>query len=168
MKGIATLWGLGHAGFAPGTLGSLAALPLGWVLHGLGGFPLLLAGFVAVCVLGVLSIRGDAGFEADASEVIVDEAAGQLLALFPLSLGLWLRGTEPWLSGGGAAWLFPWPGWVGAFVMFRLFDIWKPGPIGALERLPGAWGVMADDLGAGLAAALVVALAAAIAHGWLM
>lgn len=130
------------------------------MLHGLGGFPLLLAGFAAVCALGVISIQGDAGFEADASEVIVDEVAGQLLALFPLSLGLWLRGTDPWL--------FPWRGWVGAFLMFRLFDIWKPWPISALERLPGAWGVMADDLGAGLAAALVVALAAAIAHGWLM
>ncbi|MEO1688371.1 MAG: phosphatidylglycerophosphatase A [Pseudomonadota bacterium] len=159
MRALATLWGLGALVPAPGTFGSLAALPLGWVLHGLGGFPLLVVGFLAVCVAGWLAIRGAPIWEADASEVIVDEVAGQLLALFPLSLGLWLRGTEPWL--------FPWPGWVGAFLAFRLFDIWKPWPINALERLPGAWGVMADDLLAGLFAALLVALADAVAHGWL-
>ena len=51
--------------------------------------------------------------------------------------------------------------------MFRLFDIWKPGPVGAAERLHGAAGVMADDLVAGAVAALLVTAAAAVAHGWL-
>ena len=48
----------------------------------------------------------------------------------PLSLGLWLAGAPPAL--------FPWPGWVSAFVLFRLFDIWKPGPVGWADRREGA------------------------------
>jgi phosphatidylglycerophosphatase A len=159
MRGLATLWGLGRIGPAPGTLGALAALPLGWLLHWLGGFPGLAAGTVAVTLAGHAAIRSylPKGGAADPQEVIVDETAGQLLALWPLSAGLWLAGAAPHL--------FPWPGWVGAFVLFRLFDIWKPGPIRRLEALPGATGVMADDLGAGAAAALCVALLAALAHG---
>ena len=91
--------------------------------------------------------------------MIADELAGQMLALAPLSLGLFLAGAP--------AHVFPWPGWVGAFVMFRLFDILKPPPVSTAERLPGALGVMADDLVAGLMAAIVVTIAAAVAHGWL-
>ncbi|MEM6745526.1 MAG: phosphatidylglycerophosphatase A [Pseudomonadota bacterium] len=160
MRGVATLWGLGARVPAPGTWGSAAALPLGWVLHGLGGFPLFLAGAAAVCGWGWWSIRGNAAHEADASEVIVDEAAGQLVALAPLSLGLWVMGA--------AAWVWPWPGWVGAFLAFRLFDIWKPGWVGRAEALPGATGVMADDLVAGAFAALAVTAAAAVGHAWLI
>jgi len=93
----------------------------------------------------------------DESAIVIDEVAGQWIALWPLSLGLTHAGVDPWL--------FPWPGWVGAFLAFRLFDIWKPGPIGWADRQPGATGVMLDDLIAGLAAAVVVAVAAGIAHG---
>lgn len=57
-----------------------------------------------------------------------------------------------------------WPGWVTAFLAFRLFDIWKPGPIRRAEGLAGGWGVMADDLLAGLAAAIVVVTAGALFH----
>jgi phosphatidylglycerophosphatase A len=69
---------------------------------------------------------------------------------------------------GAAPSLFPWPGWVGAFVMFRLFDIWKPWPISWADRRPGAAGVMLDDVLAGVMAALVVTAAAAVSHGYLM
>ena len=162
LAGFATLWGLGRLRPAPGTIGSLAALPLGYVLHLAGGFPLFLAGFLAVTAAGwaatAAHLRAHPGRD-DPPEVIADEVAGQLLALVPLSLGLWMAGV--------ATHVFPWPGWIGAFLTFRLFDIWKPWPISRLERLPGAAGVMADDLAAGLAAALLVTLAAAISHGWL-
>ena len=63
--------------------------------------------------------------------------------------------------------MFPWPGWVAAFLLFRAFDILKPPPVSTAERLPGALGVMADDLVAGLISAILVTAAAAIAHGWL-
>ena len=155
---IATMGGLGRLP-APGTVGSAATLPIGFALHWAGGFPLFLLGLLAVTALGWWAtaehLKATGG--EDPPEVIIDEAAGQLIALLPLSLGLWLAG----LPGH----VFPWPGWVGAFLLFRLFDIWKPWPISRLERLPGASGVMADDLAAGAAAAVLVAAAAAVAHG---
>jgi phosphatidylglycerophosphatase A len=159
VKALATLWGLGRIGPAPGTLGALAALPAGYALHALGGFPLLAAGTLAITLAGFLAVRAlvPGGAAADPQEIVVDEVAGQLLALWPLSAGLWWAGVP--------GHVFPWPGWVAAFVLFRLFDIWKPGPIRRLESLPGAWGVMADDLAAGAAAAVCVALLARIAHG---
>lgn len=156
---IATFGGVGLIRPAPGTWGSAAALPLGWVLHGLGGFPLLALATLAVAALGWWAARAEeaATGSHDESAIVIDEVAGQWIALWPLSLGLNHAGVDPWL--------FPWPGWVGAFLAFRLFDIWKPGPIGWADRQPGATGVMLDDLIAGLAAALTVAVAAFIAHG---
>ncbi|MFZ5786292.1 MAG: phosphatidylglycerophosphatase A, partial [Acidobacteriota bacterium] len=79
--------------------------------------------------------------QSDPGPVVIDEVAGQWLALAllvaaqprPLSLGLV----------------------AGSFLLFRLFDVVKPWPIGRLERLPGGWGILADDLAAGLAAGLV-------------
>jgi phosphatidylglycerophosphatase A len=144
---------------APGTWGSLAALPVAWLLHGLGGFPLLLGATLAAFVAGLWAVSRETAAQADPdpSEIVIDEVVGQWIALWPLSAGLWVAGAAPWT--------FPWPGWVGAFLVFRLFDIWKPGPIGALDRLAPPWGVMLDDAAAGLAAALLVAAAAWIAHG---
>ena len=156
---IATFGGVGLIRPAPGTWGSAAALPLGWVLHGLGGFPLLALATLAVAALGWWAARAEeaATGSHDESAIVIDEVAGQWIALWPLSLGLNHAGVDPWL--------FPWPGWLGAFLAFRLFDIWKPGPIGWADRQPGATGVMLDDLIAGVAAALTVAVAAFIAHG---
>lgn len=156
---VATVGGIGMLRPAPGTWGSAAALPLGWLLHGLGGFPLLALATLAVAALGWWAATAEerATGAHDGSEIVIDEVAGQWIALWPLSLGLSHAGVDPWL--------FPWPGWVGAFLAFRLFDIWKPGPIGWADRQPGATGVMLDDLIAGFAAALVVAFAAFIAHG---
>ncbi|MBL9058772.1 MAG: phosphatidylglycerophosphatase A [Mangrovicoccus sp.] len=156
---IATFGGVGLIRPAPGTWGSAAALPLGWVLHGLGGFALLALATLAVAALGWWAARAEeaATGSHDESAIVIDEVAGQWIALWPLSLGLNHAGVDPWL--------FPWPGWVGAFLAFRLFDIWKPGPIGWADRQPGATGVMLDDLIAGLAAAILVAFAAIIAHG---
>ena len=59
----------------------------------------------------------------------------------PLSFGLWHAGAPPAL--------FPWPGWVGGFLLFRLFDIWKPWPVSWADRRKGPTGVMLDDVLAG-------------------
>ncbi len=161
-RAIATLFGVGNLRPAPGTWGSAAAVPLAWGLHGLGGFPLFGAATVGVFFLGWWAIaRATAGqADHDPSEIVIDEVAGQWLALWPLSAGLWFAGADPWL--------FPYPGWVGGFLLFRLFDIWKPGPIGWADRMHTPLGVMLDDVIAGLFAAIVVAGSAAIAHGLLL
>lgn len=157
---IATGFGLGHLPKAPGTWASAATIPLVWVLHMAGGFWLVLP-VTLVAIWGGLWAVAQVltGQDDDPSEVVIDEIAGQMIALWPLSLGLTLAGT--------AAHVFPWPGWVGAFVLFRLFDILKPPPVDMAERLGGPVGVMLDDIVAGTIAAVLVFLAAGISHGWL-
>ena len=159
---LSTLFGLGRAvPKGAGTVGSLVAIPLGFALHWAGGFPLFAAGLVLVTALGWMGtgryLEGAASD--DPGEVIVDEVAGQMVALIPLSLGLWLMG----LPGH----IFPYPGWVGGFLLFRFFDIVKPWPVSRAERLPGAAGVMMDDLVAGAIVAVITTLGAAVAHGWI-
>jgi phosphatidylglycerophosphatase A len=155
----------GYVGFLPGaagTWGSLVALPLGYLLHLIGG-PLLLALAILVAYgLGLWATRVET-FEQenlDPSHIVIDEVVGQWIALLPLSAGLWFAGAPPEL--------FPWPGWVAAFVFFRIFDIWKPGPVGWADRRKGPTGVMLDDVFAGVLAAGAVTLLAGIAHGGLM
>jgi phosphatidylglycerophosphatase A len=160
-RAIATFGYVGCIPGAPGTWGSLAALPLGYGLHWLGGFPLLALATLVVFALGLrattAATRGQP--DHDPSEIVIDEVAGQWIALMPLSLGLWLAGAAPHV--------FPWPGWVGAFVLFRAFDILKPWPVSLADRRPDALGVMLDDVLAGLYAAGCMTLMAAVAHGWL-
>lgn len=157
---IATGLGLGLLPGAPGTWASLAALPLAALLHRGGGFPLLLAATLAVLAAGLWAVAEETRGrdEADPAEIVVDEIAGQWIALFPLSAGLWVMGAAPHV--------FPWPGWVGAFLLFRFFDILKPPPVRWADRMKSPLGVMLDDVLAGLLAALVVLIAAAVAHGW--
>ncbi len=156
---VATFFGVGLLPWAPGTWGSAAAIPAAWVIHGLGGFPALLLASVAVTFVGwwatAAATRGKENH--DPGEIVIDEVAGMWVALLPLSAGLWQAGVDPWV--------FPWPGWVGAFVLFRVFDILKPGPIGWADRMHTPLGVMLDDVLAGFAAAIGVALLAYIAHG---
>jgi phosphatidylglycerophosphatase A len=160
-RAIATFGYVGLIPGAPGTWGSLAALPAGYALHWLGGFPLLALATLAVFALGLRATAAAtrAGGHHDPSEIVIDEVAGQWIALMPLSLGLWLAGAAPHV--------FPWPGWVGAFVLFRAFDILKPWPVSWADRRADALGVMLDDVVAGVMAAAVVTLLAAVAHGWL-
>ena len=158
---IATWFGAGLLRPAPGTWGSLAALPLVWLLHVLGGFLLVALATVAVFLLGwwvsVIETRGAA--DPDPSEIVIDEVAGMFLALWPVSLGAQFAGVDV---------LRLWPGWVVAFLAFRLFDIWKLGPIGWADRMHTPLGLMLDDILAGLFAAVVVIAAAGVAHGVLM
>ncbi|MCU4651863.1 phosphatidylglycerophosphatase A [Roseibacterium sp. SDUM158016] len=154
---VATLAGIGYLRPAPGTWGSLVALPLAWAVHVLGGFWLFAAATVAVTVVGWWAVARETAGRADKdpSEIVIDEVAGQWIALWPVSYGAVFAGV---------GFLDLWPGIVTAFLAFRVFDIWKPGPVGWADRQEGAMGVMADDLIAGWMAALVVAVAAVVAH----
>lgn len=156
---VATLFGIGNLGPGPGTWGSAAAVAAAWPIHALGGFPALAAATLVALVVGWWSVveatRGTA--DHDPSEIVIDELVGQWIALWPLSGGLWFAGIK--------GWTFPWPGWVLAFLLFRLFDIWKPWPVGALDRRSDVAGTMLDDVAAGAMAAVCVGILGWFAHG---
>ncbi len=155
---IATVGGIGRIPFAPGTWGSAAAIPLAFVSHYLGGITLLI---LITAILTVAGYWASAvyldGRAEDPSEIVIDEVVGMLIALWPLSWGLSMSGTAPHV--------FPWPGWVGGFFLFRFFDIVKPPPVRWADR-PGALGVMLDDVLAGIMAGACMLAMAGIAHGW--
>jgi phosphatidylglycerophosphatase A len=154
---ITTLFGLGYLRPAPGTWGSLAALPLAWLLHMAGGFWLLLAATIAVAALGwwATGVQTAGKADHDPSEIVIDEVVGQWIALWPVSFGAMFADVDI---------LRLWPGIVTAFIAFRLFDILKPGPVGWADRMHGPTGVMLDDVIAGWLAAMVVAVLAVVAH----
>lgn len=162
---IATVFGLGYLRPASGTWASLVAVLVGMVLHRVGQFPLLAVATALVSWAGFRAVAtataGDA--DKDKSEIVIDEIAGQWLALCFASLGFFIM-----QHGIGVAnhirWL-PWPAPVAAFVLFRLFDIWKPGIIGRVDRRGDAQAVMQDDLWAGLFAGLVLIMLAGLSHG---
>lgn len=126
---------------APGTWGSLAGLFIGWLLLQLpfAAISLLLATTITtlVSVFAINQIERKTGIH-DAPEIVIDEFAGQWIALLPLAL------TE-----------FSFIDLASAFILFRFYDIIKPWPIGWLDkRVSGGFGVMIDDLVAGLFAAI--------------
>jgi phosphatidylglycerophosphatase A len=137
------------------------ALAVGLGLHAAGGVWLLAAGVVAATVAGFWAcaryLPGLA--DQDPDEVVIDEVAGQWLALLIPALAFAF-------GPGSPVWL-PWPAWVGAFVLFRLFDIRKPWLVGRADREGGIRGVMLDDLWAGLFAGLGVIVLGALWHLWL-
>jgi phosphatidylglycerophosphatase A len=125
-------WGpCGYAPFAPGTFGTLGAIPLYMAMSRLAP-----ATYVALTlVLSALAIHaadraGKYWGIADASPIVIDEVAGYLvtMAFAPYS----------------------WPGMAAGFVLFRIFDVLKPWPASALDRIKNGAGVVADDLAAGV------------------
>ena len=159
---ITTFFGAGLLPKAPGTWGTLAALPVGWVLHGLGGFPLLVIATIIAFALGLwaTTVETRGKDDHDPSSIVIDEVVGIWIALMPLSAGMWFNDQPQWL--------FPYPGWITAFIFFRLFDIWKPWIVGWADRMHTPMGVMLDDVLAGALAAIFVTAAAGFAHGVLM
>lgn len=135
---IAFGFGAGLLPYAPGTWGTLAAIPIYFLLQGL---PVslyltltLLAFFLGVWITD--KITCELGIE-DCPGIVWDEVVGYLLAMSMAPVGL------SWIIIG--------------FVLFRLFDIWKPLPIRLLDRrLKGGWGIMLDDVLAGIYACLVM------------
>lgn len=161
MSWVTTVLGLGYLRPAPGTWASAVALAVGLAINTTLGFPVLVLATILVTALGFWAcgreLAGRPG--ADPSEVVIDEVAGQWLALLFPACAFWWRGWEG---------VMPYPGWVAAFVFFRLFDIWKPWLVGRADRRGDAAGVMLDDLWAGLFAGVAVVVAAGLAHGLLM
>ncbi len=148
---FATCFGLGRVSVAPGTVTSAVATACAIPLI-LLGWKALLVGIVVVAILGVPACGAYARSSQiyDPSECVLDEVAGQWLALLPVPL---IARSDHWLA------------YVLAFLMFRLFDIWKPWPVWWAERLPGGTGIMADDVFAGVYAGLLVL--GALYAGWI-
>ena len=147
---LATTGGLGYIPFAPGTWGSLPGIPLAWLLRKIEGsfttntelfWPvsfLIKAGLLAVlCFIATAVIRRTEVLwgSHDDKSIVIDETVGQAFVLiwFDLSLLTMMLG----------------------FAFFRLYDIWKPGPIGWIDRsMKSPFGTLADDLVAGVLGAL--------------
>jgi phosphatidylglycerophosphatase A len=130
---VSTWFGAGLMPKAPGTWGSAAALPFAWGLMSMGGPVVVLAAIVACFMIGwwASSVYVRRTGAEDPGEVVIDEVAGQWLVLLAAPL-------DP-LS------------YLVAFVLFRLFDIWKPWPVRwADRRVGGGLGIMLDDILAGL------------------
>ena len=127
---VATFFYLGKLPFAPGSWGSLGALLL-WLLLPVT-FSVHLSVIVMLFILGVYSSNKMAKYldDHDPSEIVIDEVVGMGISLFmlPHSLGLYLL----------------------AFILFRIIDIIKPLFIYRIQNLPGGWGIMLDDVLAGL------------------
>jgi phosphatidylglycerophosphatase A len=116
-----------------------------------------------VAALGVWSAARVASYSGrkDPQYVVIDEVSGQHLTLFLALVPIY---TSPIVDFDGGSAVFAWgmfhPTYLlAAFLLFRLFDIWKPFPIRHLEKLPGGWGIMADDWLAGIYAAILLRLA---------
>ena len=158
MTRVLAIWfGAGLLRPAPGTWGSLVAVIMALLIDRYAGFPVLLAATVAVTALGfwAVSVELRDTPTADPSEFVIDEVAGQWIALLFSSAAFWWRGHEGFL---------PYPAPIAAFLFFRLFDIWKPWLVGRADRRHDPAGVMLDDLWAGLFAGLATIVAAAAYH----
>lgn len=91
----------------------------------------------------------------DPSSVVIDEIVAVPIAFLGYAAVWWWRvGTFPVL-GDFRQW---WPYMIAAFILFRVFDIWKPGWIDSVQKLPRGWGVVADDVLAGCVAAVLLAI----------
>ena len=131
----ATFFYLGKLPFAPGSWGSLGALIL-WFFLPLS-FPIQMMVIILLFAFGVIASKkiADAMHDHDPSEVVIDEATGMGIALFMLPHSI--------------------PVYTMAFILFRIFDIFKPSFIYRVQNLPGGWGIMLDDVVAGVFTLLI-------------
>ena len=136
---LASGFGTGYAPKAPGTFGSLLGLALGAALLTIGHLPLLF-GIVAVTAFGIYAIsRLPEHAALDPGWIVIDEIAGQMIPMLALTQ----------LSFLGA---------LLSFALFRLFDITKLGPVGWADARHDEYGVMGDDVIAGIFALIVMLL----------
>jgi phosphatidylglycerophosphatase A len=145
---LATFFGAGYSPVAPGTAGSLAAIPLVLLIDVAAPLWAELAIIALLCGVGVWSasaaerlLRCD-----DPGPVVIDEVAGMLVTMVAVPLS--------------------WPSLIAGFLAFRVMDIVKPYPAGRLERLGGGLGIMADDVAAGLYANLVLQVLVRVRPEW--
>ena len=137
IKILATGFGSGLSPFAPGTMGTLVGIPICLVCLPFT-WPVR---FLFVIVLSALAIFVSGRAETiyrkkDDQRIVIDEIAGFQVAMLPVTITVWHLCV--------------------AFVLFRIFDIWKPFPIRNLQNLPGGWGVVIDDIAAGIYAGVIM------------
>lgn len=141
---IASGGGAGLAPKAPGTCGSVVGLIIGCLLLSLGHVALVI-GIIVASLVGTYAIHKLPEANTDPGWIVIDEIAGQMLPLLALAqVTLW--------------------GALIAFLLFRLFDIFKPGPVGWVDKRKDAFGVMGDDLVAGLLALVVMIILYRLLH----
>jgi phosphatidylglycerophosphatase A len=141
---VATFFGAGRLKPGPGTWGALATALLWWALAAhlpaSARIPVILLLIVLAVGVGIpaatLEARGCG--RKDPQHVVIDEVAGQLVTLIACPI--------------------VWPALLAGFILFRVFDILKPPPIRALEKLPEGTGIVVDDLGAGVYGLIVLQL----------
>jgi len=139
IKILATGFGAGLSPVAPGTVGTLVGILICLMCYPLA-WPFRLLFVVAISAVSIY-VAGQAEIlygKTDDQRIVIDEIAGLQVAMLPVAItGLHL---------------------CIAFVLFRIFDIWKPFPLDHCQKFPGGWGVVADDLGAGVYAGLILFL----------
>lgn len=143
---LATWFGAGKIPFAPGTMGTLAALPFAYLIHIYGSEQMLLVAALVLFLLGVwISERymNANNTQDDPGEIVIDEVAGVWLLLVALPATI--------------------NGYIFGFLLFRIFDIWKPWPVSVCDRGGlGGFGVMIDDLAAAIYPVVLIGIFAMI------
>ena len=138
---LATWFGCGLFPWGPGTVGSLAAVAIAWLVEQyLGGTRHFLFGMIFILMMPAIwssTVSAKLLKKEDPGKIVIDEVLGQ------------------WVTLLGAP-AFSLPSLVAGFLLFRIFDIWKPWPVRRFEALPGGYGIVADDLVAGICAALIL------------
>ncbi len=137
---------------APGTWGSISAIILAYLLLITMGFFTFFIILIFTIIIGFWSTKNyikSSSEKSDPSEVVIDEVIGQWIAILPIG---YILEIDEFLRDG------LWFVWLWAFVSFRFFDIIKLGLIGWADNLGGALGVLLDDILAGIAAGLTVAV----------
>jgi len=150
---LTSCFGLGRLPVAPGTWGSLPPVIIFGLMSYFGASPAIISNVMAALILagGVVCVQyAPAAIAAtgrnDPGEVVADELAGQAVTFL----------FNPFLAAGMASAGRIWMIAVAGFVLFRIFDIAKPWPIRRLEKFPAGWGILADDLLAGVFAWIVL------------
>ena len=154
-----TFFGSGSGDKAPGTIGTLAAIPVGLAILYYFGMPSLFLVTLAITIIGVVEVNKyekKSGIHDD-KHIVIDEAVGIWITMM-IAMSAMTTVSFPYAEVTAL---------VLSFFTFRLFDIWKPSSIGTIDKKwPGGLGVMLDDVLAGVAAG---ALTAALLRGvsWL-
>ena len=144
---LATWFGCGYFPWGPGTVGSLAAIAIAALLHFYfaAGRVTLLILILAMLVPAIWASTQTARLlkVEDPGVVVIDEVLGQWVTLLGSPMLMWRT-------------------FLAAFLLFRLFDIWKPWPVRNLEKLPEGIGIVSDDIAAGLYGALILYIGGAL------
>lgn len=140
---LGSFFGIGFAPFAPGTFGSLAALGLYYLMPAVWfefwNLPWYLLALLVFSLFSVpIATQAEKILGHDAPAIVIDEVCGFFLAVAFL--------PKTWLVG------------LYGFVLFRVFDIAKPFPVNRAQKLPAGWGIVVDDLVAGLYALILLQL----------